>query len=285
MERTKATSLDYALEIFSSDAYLTVNKKLLQHYGPDTAVFLSNLIDKYKYFLNTSIEEDEWFYLVHDQQIEQTGLTLTKIRTCKQVLKEDGILFTERRGIPAKEFYKLDLSRLLSLIDPKISGVRTRPKESLGQDLASLGGQDLASLGGLIIINKTKYKDTKEDISGPKSISERNIEYLPLSKKLSEIISATKNIKHTPVQIKNWSNEIRRLVENNKVPISRIEVVLDWYSKNVGREYVPVVESGTSFREKFTRLEDAIKRDGIRVKRKEEDVEVNMPDWVKKLHP
>ena len=39
-----------ALELLSSDSYLVVNKKLIKEFGPNTALFVSNLIDKYKYF-------------------------------------------------------------------------------------------------------------------------------------------------------------------------------------------------------------------------------------------
>ena len=42
----------------------------------------------------------------------------------------------------------------------------------------------------------------------------------------------------------------------------RVNVVLGWYRKNVGGEYVPVVQSGKSFREKFVKLEAAMERDG-----------------------
>jgi hypothetical protein len=91
---------------------------------------------------------------------------------------------------------------------------------------------------------------------------ERAKQYLPLAKKLSVIVKQQKNIKHTPNQLKSWANEIRKLVENNGVSPDRIRTALDWYQDNAGGQYIPVIESGASLREKFVKLEDAIRRNG-----------------------
>lgn len=92
------------------------------------------------------------------------------------------------------------------------------------------------------------------------TIAERNEKYLPLARQLSDIVSSTKNIKHTSMQLKSWANEIRRLDEDNGVSIARMKDALDWYAENVGGQYIPVIESGRSFREKFVKLEAAIDR-------------------------
>ena len=91
-------------------------------------------------------------------------------------------------------------------------------------------------------------------------IKERNKLYLPIAKRLSNIIRQTKQIKHTPQQLKKWANEIRKLVEGNGIPPDRINQALNWYEENAGGEYVPVIESGASLREKFIKLENAMER-------------------------
>ena len=120
------------------------------------------------------------------------------------------------------------------------------------------------------------------------SIKERNKKYLPLATQLSEIIQTKKNITHTSNQIKQWSNEIRRLVEESKVDYNRVETALNWYSNNIGGTYIPVIESGASLREKFIRLESAMEKDGYsdtqtKFEWYKEDTEI--PDRVKKLNP
>lgn len=93
------------------------------------------------------------------------------------------------------------------------------------------------------------------------SLKERTIKYVPLAKKLSEIISSQKSITHTPQQLSQWSNDIRQMEEANNIPFQRISDVLDWYSTHIGGSYIPVVESGSSLKEKFGKLEAAIKRE------------------------
>jgi hypothetical protein len=88
----------------------------------------------------------------------------------------------------------------------------------------------------------------------------RALHYLPLAEKISSIVKSTKNIFHTTRQLETWALDICRLVEDNKVTYRRIEETLDWYKKHVGEEYVPVIESGASLREKFLKLENAMKR-------------------------
>ena len=97
--------------------------------------------------------------------------------------------------------------------------------------------------------------------NGKPSIKERNKKYVPYAKLLSNIIRSKKNISHSAQEIKSWANEIRKLSEMNKVSRKRIRNALYWYRDNIGGQYIPVIESGSSLRKKFMKLEDAIKRD------------------------
>jgi hypothetical protein len=127
MERLKAPShIRYALELFSSDAYLTINKKLLQHYGPNIAVFLSNLVDKYKYFKEKGLLEDDRFFQTHKQQMEWTGLTIEKLRSCKVLLIKDGVLDSLMKGLPPKEWFYIDFDKLMTIIYPTNIRRKTR---------------------------------------------------------------------------------------------------------------------------------------------------------------
>jgi uncharacterized protein YdaU (DUF1376 family) len=104
------------------------------------------------------------------------------------------------------------------------------------------------------------YDEHMEDINININIKEKNKYYLPLAKYLSEIIKTKKNITNSPERIQSWANEIRILSEQNKVNIIRIKQALQWYKKNIGGEYVPVIESGSSLKDKFMKLEAAIER-------------------------
>lgn len=84
--------------------------------------------------------------------------------------------------------------------------------------------------------------------------------YLALATKLSEIIQTKKNIKHTKSQIQAWSKEFARLERENGIQYQRQKAAMRWYEEHIGDPYTPVIESGTSFRNKFIKLEAAIVR-------------------------
>lgn len=114
-DRHLITSEDQIFEILASSAYLIVNKQLLRKLGPEPAVMLSNLIDKYKYFReNEQLLDVNYFYLLHEDQMDQTGLTRYKIQACKKVLKEHDMIETRRVG--NNEWYKLNAINIIQYI-------------------------------------------------------------------------------------------------------------------------------------------------------------------------
>lgn len=96
------------------------------------------------------------------------------------------------------------------------------------------------------------------------AIQKRNNDFIKYSSFLANVIQTKKNVKITQTKITNWANSIRLLHEVEEVSLERIGTALRWYEHNIGKPYVPVIESGNSFREKFIRLEDAIKRSTTR---------------------
>lgn len=242
---------ELALELFSSKSHLVVNKRLLKQYGPNCAIFISNLIDKYSYFKSKNeLIEDDWFFLVLENQEEQTGMGITKLRTAKNQMIDAGILKVKRMGIPSKEYYKINFKHLLQDVSLNYSDAKTL-------------GLALRKPESIIIINNN-IKDISpqhKKINKLPNKKERAKEYLPLAKDLSDIIKNTKNINHSSKQLQEWAYEICKLVEDDNISIKRIQKAIIWYSKNIERQYVPVIESGKSLREKFIRLENAIERD------------------------
>lgn len=115
--------------------------------------------------------------------------------------------------------------------------------------------------------DKEKDKEKEEVFKGKPTRRERNKKYLSLAEYLSKIIQTNKNIKHTPSQIISWSDFIRQLEENDEINYSRIEKALQWYEKHIGEDYVVEIESGKSLKEKFIKLESAVKRVNFQNKR------------------
>lgn len=117
MERTKSKKTDsLILEAFKSKGYLVINKTLIKILGLFPAILLSNYIDKYLYFLERFPDNDGWFYLTHEQQIEQLNVGESTIRKYKQLLIKSGILETKMAGVPAKEWLKVNSDTLWSAL-------------------------------------------------------------------------------------------------------------------------------------------------------------------------
>jgi len=114
--------------------------------------------------------------------------------------------------------------------------------------------------------NKEKYIYHKKDfddsdtISKTESIKQRNQRMLPLCRYLSKIITSQKNIEINRRKLAVWSNDLRLLQYEDGIEVSRMKRVLQWYKDNIGKPYVPDVQSGSSFRKKFLNLEAAISR-------------------------
>lgn len=64
-------------------------------------------------------------------------------------------------------------------------------------------------------------------------------------------------------RLSNWADHIRRLRVLDEVPPDKITAVMDWYSENIGGDFVPQVFSGKSFRHKYPALESALHRDRV----------------------
>jgi hypothetical protein len=87
----------------------SVNKHILKVLGPLYTIYLTNLADIQKE-KGTII-----FQTNHNEQIEKTGLTNYEIRKSKSFFKKIGILKTNKKGIPAKEYYEINYNLIENL--------------------------------------------------------------------------------------------------------------------------------------------------------------------------
>lgn len=103
-----------ALDLMSGDAFLVVNKKVLAAYGPSLTIFLSHLIDQFKYYhMNNQLQSDGSFFLRHQDIQNKTGMTEYTLRKSKNELRDKGLITTIMKGVPQKEFYFLHLDKLV----------------------------------------------------------------------------------------------------------------------------------------------------------------------------
>ena len=94
-------------------SYTVVNHLLVKELGLNTAYFLAELIswddhlDRFK-----GRESKEWFYYKQSYFEEKAGLSTQIQNRVSNKLCELGIIEKERRGIPPKNWYKINYAEL-----------------------------------------------------------------------------------------------------------------------------------------------------------------------------
>ena len=93
--------------LLSSTAFLVLNKELARQVGLKEAVLLADLISKEEYFIANGMT-DGWFFNTEANIEADTTLTPFQQRKCLKSLRKYGIIETKRKGVPAKQFFKIN---------------------------------------------------------------------------------------------------------------------------------------------------------------------------------
>ena len=93
--------------LLSSTAFLVLNKELAKQIGLKEAVLLADLISKEEYFIANGMS-DGWFFNTEANIEEDTTLTPYQQRKCIKKLKEDGLIEVQRKGVPARQYFKIN---------------------------------------------------------------------------------------------------------------------------------------------------------------------------------
>ena len=109
---------------------------IVSKFGWIGAGVLSNLLDKYEYWLckeNQNI--DGWFFHTMQHQACILGLSEYQIREQKKILIENGIIQVKLRGIPPKEFYKINLEVLDLILKKHLRDIKdTKSKDTKSKE-------------------------------------------------------------------------------------------------------------------------------------------------------
>ena len=240
------------------------DKKIGHFYTWRTAILDSNLEPNCKYILivlSTFMNEHcPSAFPSTNTLMKKTGLTVSTIIKYLKIAEEKGWIERQKRykqnGGCSSNIYEARTPPSIGAIDPPSIGAIDPPSIGAIEDINS------PDKNNSFINNSEGVKTpSQENISSKKpSLKERNEKFFPLAEKLSKTISSKKNIIHTTKQLNQWSNEFRILEEQNGIELKRQRKVLYEYSKIYGLDYVPEVESGSAFRQKFIKIEAAIER-------------------------
>jgi len=104
--------------LLSSSAFLVVNKTLAKNIGLKETILLADLISKEEYFINNGMT-DGWFFNTEANIQKDTTLTPYQQRNALKSLKNNQIIETIRKGIPAKQFFKINEEQVIKFLKNK----------------------------------------------------------------------------------------------------------------------------------------------------------------------
>ena len=102
--------------LLSSTAFLVLNKELARQVGLKEAVLLADLISKEEYFIANGMT-DGWFFNTEANIEKDTTLTAYQQRKCLKTLKKAELIEVKRKGIPAKQYFKINEQLVVKLLN------------------------------------------------------------------------------------------------------------------------------------------------------------------------
>ena len=216
-----------------------------------TAVLLSFLLRRVDLHRTTKL------YFTNEKICQHTSLTLNELRQAKNDLKHSRVVNVSREGPKGLTHYEIllgDLAeRLAELPD-------FRWVDSTQQDTSDEWNP------------LNTYKDNKEDkiknhlllAAEPASTRQRLLRreiWRRMAVALQNAIQSRHQINGAS-KPNQWAFHFFQLHFTDKIPVASIWKILRWYchAYQENRPYLPVAESGQSFRDKFSRIRNAWER-------------------------
>ena len=102
--------------LLSSTAFIVLNKSLAKQIGLKEAVLLADLISKEEYFIANGMT-DGWFFNTEANIEQDTTLTPYQQRKCLRKLKKNNLVQIKRKGIPAKQYFKINEEQVIKFLN------------------------------------------------------------------------------------------------------------------------------------------------------------------------
>ena len=102
--------------LLSSTAFLILNKELARKVGLKEAVLLADLVSKEEYFIANGMT-DGWFFNTEANIEADTTLNAYNQRKCLKELKKHNLIEVKRKGIPAKQYFKINEQQVLQILN------------------------------------------------------------------------------------------------------------------------------------------------------------------------
>ena len=191
--------------------------------------------------------------------LEETQLTTEQLKTTKQVLKNMSFLSITREGKKASTHYKIEMDLFIQALNALYQ--HDSPKDSdSGKPTIEIVGNPQSH-----IIKENNNISLLGTAKAGSPTASKKQELHPRWMKMAQLFHSSISHIHkvnATSKLKSWANEFYKLHTINKVPVTQIRKVLKWYCRVLPERdpYLPLAESGSSFRQKFIRIQAAMER-------------------------
>lgn len=101
----------------SQDSHLPISRKMLSLFGADLALFMAFLMNQSKYHKeNNSLTDDNYFYATDTDIYLFTGIPRGRISNIKKEGLEKKLYSIDKRGVPQKTYYKINVMQILEYL-------------------------------------------------------------------------------------------------------------------------------------------------------------------------
>lgn len=284
---------EMANDLFSTSAFWILNKKLVRAVGPNAALYLVHLVDWHKHLKNMGklIGTNDWFYSTYETTQEHTGINTHTQRLSIKVLVDLGVLQTEQKGCPSKQWLKLNinasimqtiyndgatvkakvcenerLERALKAKECEIAtlGMRNRTQSNnidKEEHIQSQRLNPLSDLSGTDVVSPVKTSINRPVRPKPPEV-DPDLPYKSIAVSLRKVMTTHyPNNKVTDKQVEGWLKPIKSMFTTTFGGTP--EQVLEWldiYCMSFDRKdkHHCVIMSGESLKDKIIKLENFV---------------------------
>lgn len=179
-----------ALLLLAKENYISYSKPIAKTVGVDEAIIFGELCS-----INNMLNGIEWFYFEQPKIINDTCLSKHRVIKALKNLKDFGLVSYEKRGIPAKNYYKLHEEKLLELMKDykdELQGEKTETTSSPKIEPQEVDTPSGLKIEPLEVQNLNHSKSKNETTINNKNTNKNNI---------------NKNTNNNIVAIINYLNE------------------------------------------------------------------------------
>lgn len=112
-------------ELLSNNGYIMYNKKLAKNLGIYEAIYLGELCAEYSYWKQCGKLEDDMFFSTQENIMNNTQLSVHQQKTTLKKLKDLNIITVVKKGLPAKNYYKINEDVLQHYMETDLSESNT----------------------------------------------------------------------------------------------------------------------------------------------------------------